>query len=200
MADIKDLLGDQYKEGMTAEEITTAFASKDFIDKSTLPPSVDKVTFDKTASELAAAKKALKDFETKNLSAEEQLKRQQEEFATSQKTLQAELSKLAAKELFIGAGLKETEFADLMGIVVRDDVESTKTAASQVVKMLTAQKTELEKSIKAELLKGTPTPPGGAGATTLGDLDKKIAEAGEAGNLSLQAALVRQRFELLNKK
>ena len=200
MADIKDLLGDQYKEGMTADEITAAFASKDFIDKSTLPPSVDKATFDKTASELAAAKKAIKDFEAKNLTAEEQLKRQQEEFAASQKTLNTELAKIAAKELFVGAGLKEADYAEMMAVVIKDDVESTKTAASQVVKMLTAQKTELEKTIKAELLKGTPNPPGGEGASTVADLDKKIAEAGEAGRMAEQAALIEQRFKLLNKK
>lgn len=200
MADIKDLLGDQYKEGMTVEEITAAIATKDFIDKSTLPPSVDKTVFDKTASELAAAKKALKEFETKNLSAEEQLKRQQEEFMASQKTLNGELARIAAKELFVSAGLKEADYADMMAVVVKDDVESTKTAASQVVKMLTAQKAEIEKKVKEELLKGTPTPPGGAGAKTIEELDKKIAEAGAAGNASLQASLLRQRFELTNKK
>ena len=57
MADLKTLLGDQFKEGMTIEEITAALADKTFVDPSTLPKSVTKDIFDKTASELAKAKK-----------------------------------------------------------------------------------------------------------------------------------------------
>ena len=51
MTTLKDLLGTDYKEGMTAEDINTALASKAFIDKN---------TFDKTSSELATAKKLAK--------------------------------------------------------------------------------------------------------------------------------------------
>lgn len=198
--DVKTLLGDQYKEGMTLAEIDAILKDKEFIDKSTLPPSVDKATFDKTASELAAVKKTLKEFESKNLTAEEQLKRQQEEFAASQKTLNTELAKIAAKELFVSAGLKEADYADMMAVVVKEDVESTKTAASQVVKMLTAQKAEIEKTVKAELLKGSPQPPAGSGALTVEQIDKKIAELTEAGKMADAVALTNQKFELLSKK
>ena len=55
--ELKELLGNDYKDGMTAEEISAAIANKTFIDKSTLPPSVSKETFDKTAAELAKIKR-----------------------------------------------------------------------------------------------------------------------------------------------
>ena len=59
--DIKTLLGDTYKEGMTIDEINAALADKNFVDPTTLPKSVTKDVFDKTASELAKVKKELKD-------------------------------------------------------------------------------------------------------------------------------------------
>ena len=49
--ELRDLLGEDYREGMTAEEIATALSTKNF---------VNKETFDKTASDLAKAKKDMK--------------------------------------------------------------------------------------------------------------------------------------------
>jgi hypothetical protein len=57
--DLKELLGDKYKDGMTVEEIQAALADLNLVDPATLPKSVDKTTFDKTASELAQTKRDL---------------------------------------------------------------------------------------------------------------------------------------------
>jgi len=57
--DLKALLGDKYKDGMTVEEIQAALADLNLVDPATLPKSVDKNTFDKTASELAQTKRDL---------------------------------------------------------------------------------------------------------------------------------------------
>ena len=53
MADIQSLLGEDYREGMTVEEINAVLANRQFVDPTTLPKSVEKTIFDKTASELA---------------------------------------------------------------------------------------------------------------------------------------------------
>ena len=49
---LKDLVGDGYKEGMTLEEVAAAIKDRSLVDPSTLPPSVSKETFEKTAQEL----------------------------------------------------------------------------------------------------------------------------------------------------
>jgi uncharacterized coiled-coil protein SlyX len=69
--DLKTLLGDDYKDGMTIEEINAALADKNFVDSSTLPKSVSKEVFDKTASELAAVKKKLRELQESSMTAEE---------------------------------------------------------------------------------------------------------------------------------
>lgn len=66
---LKAILGDKFKEDMTVEEINTALADFD-------PTNgmIKKDLFDRTASELAAAKKQLKE----KLTADEQAKAEQD--------------------------------------------------------------------------------------------------------------------------
>ena len=74
MADIQSLLGDEYREGMTIEEINAVLANRQFVDPTTLPKSVEKSIFDKTASELAKVKKELGELKNSNLTGEEKVK------------------------------------------------------------------------------------------------------------------------------
>lgn len=198
--ELKTLLGDAYKEGMTVDEINAAIKDKEFIDKSSLKPSVEKSIFDSTASELAAAKKKLKELETKTLTDEEKINLALKEASDTKSEFNKKLSEIAAKEIFIGLGLQEADYKDLLDIVIKDNVEDTKAAATKFSQTLTKQKEAQEKAIKAELLKNAPQPPAGNGTLTIAELDKKIAEAGEAGRMPEQAALIRQKNELLSKK
>ena len=70
--ELKDLLGADYKEGMTAEEIAAALTTKSFVSKD---------VFDKTASDLASLKKASKTHET-DLASQLEAQRQQIEQLT----------------------------------------------------------------------------------------------------------------------
>ena len=54
--DLKTLLGDAYKENMTLDEINEALEGMNLVDPSTLPKSVSKEVFDKTASSLRRLK------------------------------------------------------------------------------------------------------------------------------------------------
>ena len=71
--DLKELLGEAFKEDMTLEEVQTALADKELVDAATVPQNVvEKKVFDKTASELSALKKQLKDLERAKMTEEEQ--------------------------------------------------------------------------------------------------------------------------------
>jgi len=124
--DLKTLLGDAYKEGMTIDEINAALADKNFVDPATLPKSVAKDVFDKTASELAKVKKELKDLQESTMTADEKLKAELEKATTAQLTYKKELSKLRAKEIFVSAGLTEADYSSILDAVVSEDEETTK--------------------------------------------------------------------------
>lgn len=171
--DIKTLLGDAYKEGMTIDEINAALADKNFVDPATLPKSVSKEVFDKTASELAKVKKELRDLQESTMTAEEKLKAELEKATTAQLTYAKELSKLRAKEIFVAAGLTEADYNPILDAVVSEDEETTKARAKSMVDLIAAQKSAAEKALRAELLKGTPKPPAGKnGEMTKEDFDK----------------------------
>ena len=163
--DIKTLLGEAYKDGMTIEEINAALADKEFVDPTTLPKSVSKEVFDKTASELAKVKKELKALRESSMTDAEKLQAELDKAKETQANYNKELSKLRAKEIFVTAGLTETDYASILDVVVSEDEETTKTRAKSMVDLIAAQKAAAEKAIKAELLKGTPKPKSGEGDT-----------------------------------
>lgn len=155
---LKELLGDAYREDMTLEEVEEALKDLNLVDPSTLPKSVSKELFDKTASELAKYKRELKELQEKSMTAEEKLKLELEKAAEAQAQYKRELSKLRATEIFIAAGLTEDDYKTLLDIVVSEDEEETKARAKSMVDVIASQKKAVEKAVKAELLKGTPKP------------------------------------------
>ena len=197
--DLKTLLGDAYKEGMTIDEINAALADKNFVDPTTLPKSVTKDVFDKTASELAKVKRELKALQEASMTADEKLKAELEKATNAQLTYAKELSKLRAKEIFVSAGLTEADYSSILDAVVSEDEETTKTRAKSMVDLISAQKAAVEKAVKAELLKGTPKPPAGDGGNTGGAFEKEIEAARANGDMATVAALIRQQAMSENK-
>jgi len=197
--DLKTLLGDAYKEGMTIDEINAALADKNLVDPATLPKSVAKDVFDKTASELAKVKKELKELQETTMTADEKLKAEMEKATNAQLTYMKELSKLRAKEIFVSAGLTEADYSSILDAVVSEDEETTKVRAKSMVDLISAQKAAVEKAVKAELLKGTPKPPAGDGGNTGGAFEKEIEAARANGDMATVAALIRQQAMSENK-
>lgn len=159
--DLKKLLGDSYKEDMTLEEVEAALKGRKLVDPDTLPKSVSKDVFDKTASELARYKKELRELQEQNMTAEEKLQAELEKAAAAQQLYNRELSTLRAKEIFVIAGLTTDEYTPLLEVVVSDDEAITKARAKTMVDLIDAQKKAVEQAVKAELLKSTPKPPAG---------------------------------------
>lgn len=196
---LKELLGDAYKEGMSFEEIEAALADKELVDPSTLPKSVSKDVFDKTASELSKVKKELKALKEASMTDAEKLQAELDKAKETQANYNKELSKLRAKEIFVTAGLTETDYASILDVVVSEDEETTKTRAKSMVDLIAAQKAATEKAIKAELLKGTPKPHAGDGGNTGGAFEKEIEAARANGDMATVAALIRQQAMSENK-
>lgn len=161
MADIQSLLGDEYREGMTVEEINAVLANRQFVDPTTLPKSVEKHIFDKTASELAKVKKELGELKNNSLSDEEKVNAAIAAADARANEYSAKLNRLEVEKLFMTNGLAEADYADLIEDIVSEDSEKTMKLAKSLLTVVKNQKSAAEKAIRAELLKKTPKPPAG---------------------------------------
>lgn len=182
---LKDLLGEGYKEGMTIEEVAAAIKDKSLVDPSTLPPSVSRETFDKTAAELADLKKANK----AKMTEEEQLKQQQQEFMDRMAALEKENARMKQERSFLDAGYDADTAGKLAGHLSDGNMEEfVKVQAAWAGKL----KTDLYSQAKEELLKSTPGIQGGGGQPKQSDVDlaKELAQ-GLAGFRSAQAEILK---------
>ena len=161
MADIQSLLGDEYREGMTVDEINAVLANRQFVDPTTLPKSVEKHIFDKTASELAKVKKELGELKNDNLTGEEKVNAAIAAADARANEYSMKLNRLEVEKLFMADGLTEADYADLIEDIVSEDADKTLKLAKSLLAVVKSQKSAAEKSIRAELLKKTPKPPAG---------------------------------------
>lgn len=161
MADIQSLLGEEYREGMTIEEINGVLANRQFVDPTTLPKSVEKSIFDKTASELAKVKKELGELKNNNLTGEEKVNAAIAAADARANEYSVKMNRLDVEKLFIADGLAETDYADLLDDIVSEDKEKTMKLATSMLSVVKSQKSAAEKALRAELLKKTPKPPAG---------------------------------------
>lgn len=152
--DIKTLLGDAFKEGMSIEDINKALADKTFVDPSTLPESVSKELYNKASTEAANLRKQLKEKST----TEEQAAQAQKETHDRIAALEKENGQYKLEKQFLGGGYDAKTAAALAEAVAGGDMAKFATLNTA---FLTAQKTSIEASVKAELLKETPGLQGG---------------------------------------
>jgi Fe-S cluster biosynthesis and repair protein YggX len=146
MADLKGILGDAYKDGMTVEEISAALEKVDLH-----AGYIKKETFDKTASEAADWKKK----HNALLSEEE---RKEAERLENQKKIEEELNALRkektvsdSKAKFIGLGY-DAKLAEETAVALADG--NMDLVFANQAKFIEVH----DKAIKTQQLNNTPTP------------------------------------------
>lgn len=157
-------------ENMTAEEKLKALEAFDVPDPD-YSGYVKKEQFDKTASELAGAKKQLRDKMTEDEAAKQKEKEEREELQSKYDKLlrESEISKHKAKLIALGY---DEALADETATAMADG-DSEKVFINQQ-KHLTA----FEKKVRAEALKDTPKPtPDGDSKTMTLDKFRKLSPA-----------------------
>lgn len=155
---IQEMLGDAYKDGMTAEDILKL----DFEDGTTaLKTELQKAknSVSKANSEAAEYKRKLQEKMTEDELAKQQRDEELQQLKDSYNELkkQAELSSYEAK--YKSLGYDDTSSKEAAQAVVDGDLE-------KVFKLQKEFNATLEKNIKADLLKQTPTPTGGSTTPT----------------------------------
>lgn len=184
MADLKELLGDAYKEDMTFEDINAALAERELVDKSQYDGFVPKTLLEKANSEAADYKKkwkaAASEQEQKQIEDAEKQAQIEEELKTlrrSSKVSEYEKQHLALK-------YDEKDAKEIAEALYDGDMDT-------VFRLQKKHDESLQKTIKADLMKSMPTPP--AGNLTNIDYSKQIAAAQANGDMALMASLIRQQ-------
>lgn len=172
-----------YREDMTAEE-KLALLEKVGLPDAQHPPIdmskyIAKSQFDKTASELAQAKRELKS----RMSADEQkeLDRQAQQQALMQEleTLRKEKTQSLYKSSYLAQGYDETLAEEAATAMVDGDMDT-------VFAVMRKQAVIAEKSLRAKILKDTPTPPTGSDPSADDKLKKEQADLRRAFGLPIR--------------
>lgn len=157
---IKDLLKDAYKEGMTLEEIETALESVELPTDNSAELERLKNALSKSNSEASEYKKQLRE----RMSADEvKEKEESERFEKLQKDHEALLKKVALSEnksKFLALGYSDSLATETAEAMVNGEMD----------KVFANQKKHLEsveKKVRSDILKETPKPDGGNGEKTI---------------------------------
>ena len=184
MADLKDLLGEAYKEDMTLEEINAALAERELVDKSQFDGFVPKSLLEKANSEAADYKKKWKaassEQEQKQIEEAERQAHMEEELKTLRRT--SNVSEY--EKQYLALRYEEKDAKEVAEALYDGDTDT-------LFRLQKKHDEELRKEIKAELMKDMPTPP--AGNQTIIDYSKQIATAQASGDMALMASLIRQQ-------
>lgn len=157
---IRDLLKDAYKEGMSLEEIETALKDIDLPTDNSAEIDRLKAALTKSNSEAADYKKQLRE----KMSAEEVKAKEDadkiEELIKERDALLREKTVAGHKAKFLTLGYDENLASETAEAMANGELE----------KVFTNQKKHLEsveKKIRADVLKDTPKPEGGNGSETI---------------------------------
>ena len=182
--DITKLEG--YKPEMTADE-KLALIQKYEPAPPDLTGFIKKDQFDRTASELADAKKQLKAKMTDDEQKEAERAANETAIKTELENLRKENAITKNKANFLGLGYDDALAADTAKALADGDM--AKVFANQKIHIENIKKTE-----RAAALAGDTKPPAGSGGA-VADYEKAIAEAQGRGDHVAVASLIRQKAE-----
>lgn len=149
--DIKDLLGDAYKEGMTAEEITAALENISPPENNSAEFEKMKAALSKSNSEAADFKKQLRAKQTEDEAAKQKEQEEREELQSKYEQLLHKTSVSDNKSKLLTVGYDEKLADETAEAMANGDLD----------KVFANQKKHLEafeKKVRAEALKDTPKP------------------------------------------
>ena len=153
---LRDLLGDAYKDGMTIEEIETALGDITLSSNDSSEIERLKAALSKSNSEAAGYKKQLREKMTED---EQKAQKEAEERAELQEKYDKLLHKTEVSEnkaSLLALGYEEKLANETAEAMVSGDLE--KVFSNQL-----KHQQNLEKKIRADVLKDTPPPVGGTG-------------------------------------
>lgn len=183
--DLKEVIGGAYHEDMTLADVEAALKDLNLVDAAkAVEGMVSKATFDKTAHDLAEAKKALKE----RLSTDEQSRLEREardqEIMTELETLRNEKAVSQHVTRFLKLGYDEELAQKTAEAMVKQDFD---TVFKNQQAFLAARDKEI---LRRQTLESDKRPPAGSGGSNT-DFARMAQEAAERGDYTAQAYYLR---------
>jgi len=163
---LKELMGDSFKEDLTAEEISTFFENS--VAKSGKYVPLDKYTsLEKKAKTIESLQKELDTYKSAQLTEQEKLQQALETMQNSNKDLQKRLCKKSVEKVLTEGGLTEEDYKDIIDSLVLEDEDKSTQLAQNLVKTFNARIEAEVKAKMAEKLAGAGKKPQGAEGTEI---------------------------------
>lgn len=176
---LKELLGEKYREDMTTAEISEALKNYDPTEG-----MVRKDLLEKANSEAAEYKKQLRAKMSADEQAEAERKAAQERLESELEELKRDKAMSEHKARFLGLGYDESLAADTAKALVEGNMDAV------FINQKKHQEAQ-EKLLRARLLKEVPKPPAGNGGNAVINYAKEIQDAQQAGDYSKAAYYTR---------
>lgn len=165
---VKAVLGAEFKEGMTSEEILGVLSSKKLADLST-GQYVAKGKLDEMSSKAKTLEVQLAEIEKAKLTEDEKKTREQEEKDKLIQTLVAENNKTKAEKVLVGAGLEETEYSKVLDKIIEANPNKASEIANEIKDLIAIVTKKTEDRLNQELVKGLGNPASGKGGNKESD-------------------------------
>lgn len=144
---LKELMGDNYKENLTGEEISAFFENS--VAKSGKYVPLDKYTeIEKKAKSVANLQKELDAYKNAQLTEQEKLQNALEAMQNSNKDLQRKLCKKSVEQVLTEGGLVEADYKDIIDSLVLEDEDKSTMLAQNLVKATNAR---IDAEVKAKM-------------------------------------------------
>lgn len=197
---LKEVMGEAYKENMTAEEINSFFETK-FAESGKFVP-LTKYTalenknkeYKEKDKEIASLKTELEGFKNQNLTDQEKLQKELENEKKSREDLTKQLNKTTVEKILTKGGINEEDYKDFIDDLVTDDLQKSEKLANNIVAAFqTKLEAEVKNAVAAKLKEAGELPKGGGGTETL------TKEQAEKMSYSARLKLKQENPELYNK-
>lgn len=182
--ELKELLGEAYKEGMTLEEVVTALKEITLPNVDSTEVSRLKTALSKANSEAAGYKKQLREKQTDDEAAAASQKEEHDRLVQENVDLKRSIALSEKKAKLLAMGYQEKLAETTATAMVDGDMDAVLAGQSEYLKVQ-------RKAIQADTMRKTPRPV--AGGTEAGGMDyaKMIAEAQSSGNFAAAAYYTR---------
>lgn len=108
---------------------------------------------------------------------EEKKKEYVSKLENNYKTVKLELNKKTAENIFVGAGLSEEDYSEILEDIVGEDTEKTVKLAQTICKTMSSRQEKTKEELKKKIAGGTPKPDAGDGSAEAKNSKEKIQEA-----------------------
>lgn len=170
---IQKLLGADFKEGMTSDEILSALGTKKLADLSS-GQYVDKgklLEKDNAFKTLQDQLKVLEEEKNARLTEDEKKVKEEEQRLKEMADLKKEVSKVKTEKVLVGIGLEETDYTDLLNAIVEANPQKASEIAESLSKVIKIVKDKTEKDLNKKLLAEMGNPDGSTKSGTNGKSD-----------------------------